>query len=129
MPAFIIVITQWSDTTAALTLDLLILTASRTGEAFGDRWDEIDLAAGLWTIPPLRMKAGREHRIRLAARALEIVNRLAGGPNPSPVYICRPTNRKPLSNMAMLALLRRMNRADITAHGLSSAFSTIGEQR
>jgi integrase len=121
MPAFMVDL-RGRDATAALALEFLILTASRTGEALGARWDEIDLTAGLWTIPALRMKAGREHRVPLPARALEIVKRLSATRAADFVFPGQRTGG-PLSKMAMLALLRRMNRADITAHGFRSAFS------
>jgi integrase len=121
MPAFMVDL-RGRDATAALALEFLILTASRTGEVLGARWDEIDLAAGLWIVPALRMKAGREHRVPLPARALEIVKRLSVTRTADFVFPGQRTG-SPLSNMAMLALLRRMNRTDLTAHGFRSAFS------
>jgi integrase len=99
------------DAVAARALEFLILTATRTGEVIGATWDEFDLAAGIWTIPADRMKAGRGHRVPLANRAVKI---LEGMPRAS-----RPF---PLSNMAFLQLLKRMGRGAITAHGFRSAF-------
>src|SRR5215207_4725360 len=57
-----------------LALEFIILNASRAGEVFGARWSEIDRKAGVWTIPAARMKAGRDHRVPLSARALEILD-------------------------------------------------------
>ena len=58
---------------AARALEFLILTATRTGEVIGARWDEINLLEKVWTVPAARMKAGREHRVPLSERAVEIV--------------------------------------------------------
>src|SRR5882757_1208457 len=63
--------------TAALALEFCILTAARSGEVLGARWSEIDLDAKVWTIPAVRMKAGREHRVPLFGAAMAIVERLA----------------------------------------------------
>jgi integrase len=59
--------------TAPLALEFMLLTAARTGETVGARWDEIDLAANVWTVPAERMKAGREHRVPLCNRAVSIL--------------------------------------------------------
>ena len=53
------------EATAALALELCILTAARSGEILGVRWPEIDLDRKIWTVPADRMKAGREHRVPL----------------------------------------------------------------
>jgi integrase len=103
---------------AALALEFTILTAARTGEVLGATWDEIDIAKAVWTIPSKRMKAGREHRVPLAKRAMEIVQhvRLLGGS-----YVFSGPNGGPLSGMAMAMLLRRM-KTDVTVHGFRSSF-------
>jgi integrase len=121
---------------AARALKFAILTAARTGEALGARWDEIDLDAKTWTIPAARMKAGKEHRVPLSAAALAVlegVRPLAllrdGKPDPeAPVF---PGTRRalPLSNMVLLMLLRRMMRDDVTAHGFRSSFSDWAAER
>ncbi len=105
---------------AALALEYTILTATRTGEVIGARWDEIDLAGKTWTIPPERMKAEKEHRVPLCNRAIEILEELQplGGEFVFPGL--KPG--KPLSNMAMLSLLKRMERGDLTVHGFRSTF-------
>jgi len=62
---------------AAMALEFAILTAARSGEVLGARWNEIDLDAKVWTVPAARMKAGREHRVPLSIRALAILEKLA----------------------------------------------------
>jgi integrase len=111
--------------TAALALRFVILTATRTGEAIGATWSEIDLNEALWTIPGKRMKAGREHRVPLSDAALAVLAEAAKlrtkNDQDGPVF---PGGKggKPLSNMALLMLLRRMGRSDLTAHGFRSTF-------
>lgn len=105
---------------AALALEFTILTAARTSEVIGARWDEFDLDGKAWTIPPKRMKAEKEHRVPLCSRAIEILKELKelGGEYVFPGL--KPN--KPLSNMAMLTVLRRMERGDLTVHGFRSTF-------
>jgi len=107
------------DGIAAKCLEFTILTAARTGETIGATWDEIDLDAKTWTIPAVRMKAEREHRVPLSAHTLNILNEMAAVRLNDYVF---PGNRKGLSNMAMLAVLKRMDRAEITVHGFRSTF-------
>ena len=104
---------------AARALEFLILTAARTGEVIGARWSEIDEEARLWTVPADRMKARKEHRVPLSAPALAILRAL---PRASEFVFAGQTGR-PLSNMALLALLGRMGRGELTAHGFRSSFS------
>ena len=103
----------------ALAMQFTILTATRTGEAIGARWDEIDLDAGVWTIPGSRMKAGREHRIPLSKTALAIL-RARQKSGDKTVFVFPGGKRgRAISNMAMLQTLRRMGRDDLTVHALS----------
>jgi integrase len=104
--------------TAARALELTILTGCHTGEVIGARSEEFDLEKAMWTIPASRMKANREHRVPLAPRAVEIVR------NQPPGDYVFPGQRRgrPLSNMAMLQLLKRMGRGDLTVHGFRSTF-------
>jgi integrase len=104
---------------AAAALEFLILTATRTGEVIGATWDEIDLDAAVWTIPPDRMKAGKEHRVPLAMPALAVLKRLRKL-DLRPFVFPGGKAGRPLSNMALLALLERMDRADLTVHGFRS---------
>jgi integrase len=62
---------------AALALQFLVLTAARTGEVLGARWDEVDIAVAVWTVPAQRVKAGRAHRIPLSDAALAVLMALA----------------------------------------------------
>lgn len=107
------------DGAAAKALEFTILTAARTGETIGAKWDEIDFKEKVWTVPAERMKAGVEHQVPLSDRAIEILTDL----NQETDYVFPGQEiDKPLSNMAMLALLKRMNRSDLTVHGFRSTF-------
>lgn len=106
---------------AARALELLILTATRTNEVIGATWEEFDLDTPLWVIPAERMKMGKEHRVPLSSHAVEIIQ--AQQELRQNNYVFPGTQYgKPLSNMAMLQLLKRMGRTDITAHGFRSTF-------
>jgi integrase len=103
---------------AALALEFTILTAARSGETLGAKWSEVDLGAALWTVPADRMKAGKEHRVPLSPRAVEILkatSKLGGD------YLFPGSGDGNLSSMAMTMLLRRM-KVDATPHGFRSAF-------
>ncbi len=112
---------------AARALEFAILTAARTGEVIGARWNEIDLLDKTWTLPAARMKAGREHRVPLSARALAILEEMQAHRHADDAFVF-PGGKpgKPLSNMAFLMLLRRMGRGDLTAHGFRSSFPRLG---
>jgi integrase len=110
---------------AARALEFAILTAARTGEVIGAAWQEIDLQAAMWTVPSNRMKAGREHRVPLSAPALALLGEMAKvRTDDGPASFVFPGMRRgqPLSNTAMLVLLRRMERTNVTAHGFRSTF-------
>jgi integrase len=106
---------------AARALEFTILTAARTGEVLGARREEIDFQAKVWVVPPNRMKSGREHRVPLSRGAISVLKDMQARHQDDLVF---PGDRrgKPLSNMAMLMILRRMDRADLTAHGFRSTF-------
>ncbi len=106
---------------AALALQFVVLTAARTGEALGATWDEIDFAEKAWTVPAERMKAGNEHRVPLSPAAIAILKRLQETRTNDFVFAGVKQGR-PLSEMALLMLLRRMERADVTVHGFRSTF-------
>jgi integrase len=106
---------------AALALEFLILTGTRSGEVRGAVWSEFDLSAGVWTIPARRMKSAREHRVPLSGTACEIVARLAEIRAAGPYVFTGHQPSKPLSTTAMSALLRRMG-VNTTVHGFRSAF-------
>lgn len=103
---------------SALVLEFIILTAARSGEAIGARWDEIDLAVATWTVPAERMKAGREHRVPLSPRAVAILTETA---KLGSQWAFPAPRGGALSGMALNMLLRRMA-ADATVHGFRSSF-------
>lgn len=107
------------DGIAAKCLEFTILTATRTGESIGAMWDEIDMANQVWIIPAQRMKVNKEHRVPLSNDTLRILHEMSAIRLSDYVF---PSNRKGLSNMAMLTLLKRMQRTDITVHGFRSTF-------
>ena len=111
----------WTNEGAWLAFEFLILTATRTSEVLGATWAEIDLERGLWTIPAKRMKAGREHRVPLAPRCLELLTRAKELSAGSEYVFPSRSPKRPLSNMVFLMMLRRM-KLDVTAHGFRSAF-------
>lgn len=106
---------------AARALEFTILTASRTGEVIGARWEEFDFKARTWIVPGERMKSGREHRVPLSGPAVAILQGLHATRSGDHAF---PGDRKgkPLSSMAMLMLLRRMGRGGLTVHGFRSTF-------
>lgn len=108
---------------AALAAEFSILTAARTNMVRGARWSEFDLDAALWTVPAERMKGRknrrRDHRVPLSARAVEIL-KSAQGLHAQVVFPIG--DGRSLSENAMLALLKRMGRKDITMHGFRSTF-------
>lgn len=102
--------------------EVLILTAARSGEVLGAKWDEMDLEAKVWTIPAERMKAGREHRIPLSARAVTIIREMAAGRQCDFVFP-DPTGKKGMSNGALLAVIKGMpGYAAYVPHGFRSTF-------
>lgn len=112
---------------SAAALEFLILTVARTGEIIGARWSEINLKDRVWVVPAARMKSGREHRVPLSSAAIAILKRMPGSKDDYPFVGQRPG--APLSNMALLMLLGRMNRGDITAHGFRSTFRDWAAER
>jgi integrase len=109
--------------TAARALEFAILTAARSGEVRGARWEEMDLVEKLWIVPAERMKMGREHRVPLSDRAVAILQEMF--PQDAGLIFQGITKRgepQPLSDMSLSAVLRRMKRTDITVHGFRSTF-------
>lgn len=106
---------------SARALEFLILTGTRTTEVLEAKWEEIEVKKNLWNIPANRMKAGRDHRVHLSKRALEVLKEMQSQRVGDYVF---PGKResKPLSSMALLMVLRRMKRNDLTVHGFRSTF-------
>ena len=113
---------------AARALEFAILTAARTGEVIGAKWNEIDFAERLWVIPAERMKAGREHRVPLSDATLAVLEDRRNVCQADFVFPGGKAGR-PISNMAMLMLLRRMGRGELTAHGFRSSFRDWAAER
>lgn len=114
------------DSVSARAVEFTALTAARTGEVIGARWSEIDMRDAVWTVPADRMKAKREHRVPLSKTAMRILRALKEDASGDWVF---PGGKKdkPLSNAAMLELLKGMDYRDkegerITTHGLRSSF-------
>lgn len=105
---------------AARALEFAILTAARSGEVRGACWGEIDLECALWTVPAARMKAGKEHVIPLSPQAVALLKALPANPD-NPLVFPAPRGGV-LSDMTLGAVLKRMERADLTAHGFRSTF-------
>jgi integrase len=112
---------------SARALEFLILTATRTSEVLGATWNEIDLAASIWTIPSGRMKARREHRVPLSEAGMDVLRRVPRVAGTAYIFPGARTGR-PLSNMALLQLMRGMGHgvggeeSDAVPHGFRSAF-------
>ena len=117
--------------TAPLALEFMLLTAARTGEAVGARWDEIDMAAKVWTVPAERMKAGREHRVPLCSRAVEILKTMQAAQQNDFVFPGHSIQKNPhLSTGAFLAVFNRLPKfKGYTPHGLRSCFRDWASER
>ena len=123
MGAFMIALRE-REGISARALEFLILTAARSGEVRGMMWRELDLEAGVWTIPATRMKASKEHRVPLSQPAVNLLKSIKqlGAPKEDDVVFPGPRRGNPLSDMSLTAVLRRMDRGDLTAHGFRSTF-------
>ena len=107
--------------TAPRALEFQILTATRTGEAIGARWDEINLAEAIWVIPPTRMKAKREHRVPLSPRVISVLEDQALLRRDDFVF-SGWRGQGPLSNNALLSVIKKRLGFSVTAHGFRSTF-------
>lgn len=125
LPAFVSEL-QGREGISARALEFTVLTASRTGEVVGARWSEIDFDSNSWNIPAARMKAGREHRVPLSPRVVEILKAL-----PREDEFVFPGGKKagkPLSSRIMLKLMGKM-RPGLTVHGFRSSFRDWAEEQ
>ena len=107
---------------AARALELIILTNCRTNEALEATWQEFHFYEAVWVIPASRMKAEKQHVIPLSAPAQALLLQIRAEAGESVFVFTGAKNGKPLSNMACLALLKRMGRSDLTVHGFRSSF-------
>ena len=124
LPSFMVALRE-QNAISAKALEFLIATATRTSETLGAKWSEID--DKVWIIPGERMKAGREHRIPLNDPAIAILGQMKAIKQNA--YVFPGVSRQQLSSETLLALLDRMGRDDITAHGFRSTFSTWAAER
>jgi integrase len=114
---------------AARALEFTILTAARTNETIGATRAEIDARAKAWNVPGARMKGGRDHRVPLSKRAFSILETVSSSSgNGGFIFEGRKLDN-PLSNMAMLKLLGRIGRGDLTVHGFRSTFRDWAAER
>lgn len=105
--------------TAPQALEFAILTATRTGEVRGAKPEEFDLVKGMWTVPGERMKGGKEHRVPLSPRAIEIIK---AQPEGGDYVFAGRWPKKPMSDGAMLMALERAGHGNVTVHGFRSTF-------
>jgi integrase len=124
MPAFMAEL-QKRPSQSARCLEIIVLTAVRENEACSVQWEEIDLVKGTWTIPASRMKAGKEHRVPLCGRVLEILQ--AYTPERRHGFLFPSYKGRPISIAAPLKLLKETGR-DETTHGMRSAFKDWAEE-
>jgi integrase len=114
---------------AAAALRFLILTVCRTNEVLGARWTEIDRAyptGPVWRIPGERMKMGEDHGVPLSEPALKILDEMRDGSQTDLIF--PSSGDEPFSDMAMLAVLKRMNYGHVTVHGFRATFGTWAEE-
>lgn len=122
LPDFLCML-QLQDGMARWALEFLILCANRTQEVTHAEWKEFNFSSRRWTIPATRMKASVEHNVPLSDRALQILQHIRGFSGENFVFTTGSKD-KPMSNMAMAMLLRRMEKKEITVHGFRSTFRT-----
>lgn len=128
LPTFMVDLRECPDG-AARALEFTILTAARTNETIEATRAEIDAREKAWNVPGARMKGGRDHRVPLSTRAFSILNvNGSAGAKSDFIFEGRKPGR-PLSNMAMLKLLERLGRRDLTVHGFRSTFRDWAPER
>jgi integrase len=119
VPAFMKALRE-NTSISARCLEFVVLTCSRTGEALGARWSEIDLENKLWTVPAERMKAAKPHRVPLSSRTIAILKEMKAIKRNELVFPSWKPGRS-LSQMTLAMLLRRMGHT-VTVHGFRSSF-------
>ena len=123
MPQFVGTALAAEGSVAALALRFTIYTAARTGEVLGATWKEIDLNGKIWIVPADRMKGHRPHTVPLSNAAMDILRQAAElGQNPDGYIFSGQKKGRPLSGMALSALLRRLGQNNLTIHGFRSSF-------
>jgi integrase len=111
----------------ARVVEFAILTASRIGEVVGATWEEIDLESATWTVPGARMKSGREHKVPLSARAVELLQEVAGDRRGGLVWHADHGGKMPRQLAGNL--VTRLTSKTATLHGMRATFSTWARER
>ena len=109
---------------APLALEFMLLTAARTGEVVAAKWDEFDLDTKVWTVPAVRMKAGKEHRIPLSSRAIEILRTMKVSQQNEFIFPGHSIakNSHMSTGTCRIVMKRMINFSEFTPHGLRSTF-------
>jgi integrase len=117
--------------TAPLALEFMLLTAARTGEVVAAKWTEVDFQQMVWTVPAERMKAGKEHRIPLSLRAMEILQVMRQATHNEYIFPGHSVEKNShMSTGTCRIVMKRMtNFADYTPHGLRSTFRDWAAER
>jgi integrase len=110
-----------------LAFAFTVLTAARSGEVRGARWDEVDIDKAVWTIPPERMKMNREHRVPLSQQAVEILQQAQAQRDESGLIFPSVTGKE-LSDMTLSKLVREQG-IKSTVHGFRSSFRTWCQEK
>ena len=131
VPAFVAALRADSRTgeLVRLAFELLILTATRTNEVQLATWPDVDLATRTWTIPADRMKSGREHRVPLSPRAVEILTHVRALTAGDGFVFPGTKPGKPLDSTTFLKTARRVTTAELTPHGFRSSFRDWTEEK
>jgi integrase len=115
------------DGSAAQALQMVVLTATRSGEVRGARWQEFDLPNALWTIPADRMKVGKPHRVPLSRQATALLSGIPAS-SPDALVFPGPKSRAVLTDVTVMKALRKAGYEDITVHGFRSSFRDWGAE-
>lgn len=126
LPFFMLVLDA-EDSRAARCLQFLILTACRSAEAMGARWDEIDMINRVWTIPAERMKGGEEHQVPLSEEAIQVLKD-TGTRNRSELVFPGPRTSTLLADNALRRLMKKLGE-NCTPHGFRSTFRTWADEK
>ena len=111
-----------------LAFEFLVLTAARSGEVREATWNEFDLEAAMWAVPAYRMKAGREHRVPLSGRAVEVLTSARALRSKHSDLVFPARGGRPIGNTAFVQALRRLG-IDATAHGFRASFRVWAQER
>lgn len=105
---------------SAVAIEFMVLTATRVGEVAGARWEEVDIASAIWVVPASRMKAGVEHRVPLAPRAIEILRTMEGFRDSEYIFVGMKRGA-PITTSALNQYLDKMKKS-FSLHGMRSSF-------